>query len=69
MHDEQATHGANGRRKDSIEQRPKFEAQHWIADKAAEVSRQARFARVHCPCERLVNLFILTSLDVALLRC
>ena len=68
MCDEEATNGTNGWREDPIEKRPKFEAQHWIADKAAEVSRHARFARVHRPYERLVNLFILTCLDIALLR-
>jgi hypothetical protein len=66
MGDGQTTHGTNGRGDDSIGKRPKFETQHWIADKAAEVSRQVCFARVHHPRERLVNLFILTCLDKAL---
>jgi hypothetical protein len=68
VRDEWATHGTNGRRNDSIEKRSEFEAQHRITDKAAEVSRQARFARVHRPRERLVDLFILTCLHKTLLR-
>lgn len=64
----QATHRTNGRRDYSVEKWPKLEAQHRIADKATEVTRQARIACMHRACERLINLFILTRLDIALLQ-
>jgi len=60
--------GTNGRRDDSIEKRRKLEAQHGIADKATEVTRQARIARTHRLRERLINLFIRTRPDMPLLR-